>query len=109
MSDEQSTIVLAIPKETVIYGYKGSTAESYALKYNRTFSSLDETIIKKGDVDSDGDVSIVDATTIQRFVAKTIVLSDSAFVAGDVNSDGDITITDATNIQRFVAKIIEEF
>ncbi|MBR2414034.1 MAG: leucine-rich repeat domain-containing protein [Clostridia bacterium] len=29
-----------IPQETVIYGYAGSTAEAYALKYNRTFVEL---------------------------------------------------------------------
>lgn len=29
------------PESTVIYGYKGSTAEKYAEKYNRTFIALD--------------------------------------------------------------------
>ncbi len=31
-----------IPQETVIYGYAGSTAEAYALKFNRTFVELSD-------------------------------------------------------------------
>ena len=55
-----------------------------------------------GDADGDGEVSILDATAIQR---KDVLLSVAYFddVAADVDGDGDVTILDATFIQRFLA------
>ena len=54
------------------------------------------------DADGDGEVSILDATAIQR---KDVLLSVAYFddVAADVDGDGDVTILDATFIQRFLA------
>ena len=60
-----------------------------------------------GDVNGDGEVSIIDATLVQRHVAKIIELSDDAKLRADANKDGDISVVDATFIQRHVAKIIE--
>lgn len=55
-----------------------------------------------GDADGDGEVSILDATAIQR---KDVLLSVAYFddAAADVDGDGDVTILDATFIQRFLA------
>lgn len=55
-----------------------------------------------GDVDGDGEVSIFDATAIQRKVAD---LATTAFVesAADADGDGSITVLDATAIQRHLA------
>ncbi len=55
-----------------------------------------------GDADGDGEVSILDATAIQR---KDVLLSVAYFddVAADVDGDGEVTILDATFIQRFLA------
>ena len=61
-----------------------------------------------GDVNGDGDVAIVDATMVQRCVAKTEELIGNAFLAGDANEDGDIAIGDATLIQRHVAKYADD-
>ena len=62
-----------------------------------------ETIIL-GDADGDGDVTIFDATAIQRFLAE---LSTGSFneAAADADGDGDVTIFDATAIQRFLAQL----
>ncbi len=62
-----------------------------------------------GDVNGDSDVAIVDATLVQRHVAKLDTLEGYAALAADVSKDGSIAIVDATFIQRFVAKIIDEF
>ncbi len=62
-----------------------------------------------GDVNLDGGVTITDATTVQRHVAKITTLTGDALTAADVSKDGQISIVDATTIQRFVAKIISEF
>ena len=55
-----------------------------------------------GNVDGDDDVTIFDATAIQRWLAR---LSTSVFnkEAADCDGDGDVTIIDATVIQRWLA------
>lgn len=57
-----------------------------------------------GDVNSDGEVNILDATDVQMFIAKYPVEKFDEEVA-DYNQDGDINIVDATDIQMFVAKL----
>lgn len=60
-------------------------------------------IIILGDVDGDNEVSIIDATLIQR---KLVEMPVSIFneLAADVDGNG-LDITDATYIQRFLAEI----
>lgn len=62
-----------------------------------------------GDVDMDGVVSILDATEIQRYLAKLkdldIVLSRYITTLADVQVDGKMSIIDATAIQRKLAKL----
>ena len=55
-----------------------------------------------GDADGDCDVTILDATVIQRVLAKLSVDSYNE-AAADTDGDGDVTIIDATFIQRFLA------
>ena len=55
-----------------------------------------------GDADGDCDVTILDATVIQRMLADLPVDSYNE-AAADTDSDGDVTILDATFIQRFLA------
>ena len=57
-----------------------------------------------GDVDGDSDITIIDATCIQRHLAELTVTSYHEDVA-DADGDSDITIMDATAIQRFVAEL----
>ena len=56
-----------------------------------------------GDADGDGDVTILDATCIQRALVGSISDVDSA--AADVDGDGDVTILDATFIQRYLVGV----
>ncbi len=55
-----------------------------------------------GDADGDGEVTIFDATCIQRYLAE---LSTIAFdrMAADSDEDGEVSIFDATCIQRYLA------
>lgn len=62
-----------------------------------------------GDVDLDSNVTILDATQVQRHVAKVITLTGDATKTADVDGDNNISIIDATQIQRFVAKDIDKF
>lgn len=60
-----------------------------------------------GDVDGDGDVSIIDATAVQLHVASIIFIEEDKIPAGDADRDNAISIMDATQIQLFVAQIID--
>lgn len=57
-----------------------------------------------GDVDGDGNVTIFDATTIQRKLADIPVAKYDA-KAADADGDGSVTVLDATTIQRYIAGI----
>ena len=56
-----------------------------------------------GDTDLDGEITIIDATRIQRKLASLTELSSAAEIAADADEDGEITILDATAIQRNLA------
>lgn len=58
-----------------------------------------------GDVDLDGSVTTVDATTLQKYLVKLITFNDEQMVAADVNMDGSITMADVTEIQKIIAHI----
>jgi hypothetical protein len=62
-----------------------------------------------GDVDGDSNITIMDATAIQRHVAKNLTLTDEQLALGDTDKDGKISVMDATAIQRYVAKLINKF
>lgn len=57
---------------------------------------------KLGDADNDGEVTIIDATAIQRTIAG---LDQYPFVEqqADVDTDHSVTVVDATYIQRYLA------
>ena len=55
-----------------------------------------------GDANLDGEVDITDATTIQRYDARMIDLSEEARQLADVDRDGEVCIIDATWIQRYL-------
>lgn len=61
-----------------------------------------------GDVDGDGVVTILDATTIQRHLAKIDTIADARLAVSDTDKDGNLTILDATQIQRLLAKLIDK-
>ena len=62
-----------------------------------------------GDVNEDGNINILDASTIQRSVANITTLSKSQQLAADVNGDGKINVLDATMIQQYIANLITTF
>ncbi|MBP0961192.1 MAG: leucine-rich repeat protein [Oscillospiraceae bacterium] len=87
---------MALPYGTVVYGYKGSTAEEYAVKNGLFFSALDnsETI---GQNTPAGDVNKDEAVTNADFVACVldIISGSPAEESGsDINADGKLDVTD---------------
>ncbi len=100
-----------IYKDATIVCYENSFAHLYAEKYNMNYELIGETPEENvlGDVNGDGEVTVMDATLVQRNVAKLTEFTETQKTAGDTNKDGEISVIDATMIQRFVAKLIEEF
>lgn len=58
-----------------------------------------------GDADQDNDITIFDATKIQRFLADLTTLTGDALAAADADEDRSVTIFDATAIQRYLAEL----
>lgn len=59
-----------------------------------------------GDTNLDGIVNIKDVTTLQKFLAKLMDLTEDHLSVSDTNKDGRVTISDATTIQKKLAMLI---
>ncbi len=62
---------------------------------------------KLGDVDTDGEVTVIDATKIQLYLISTVNLTTAQKTLADVDKDGEVSILDATKIQMFLAQLID--
>lgn len=60
---------------------------------------------KMGDVDLDGEVTIVDATMIQRYLVQMNDLDHIQQLLADTDGDGEVGISDATCIQRWLSSL----
>ncbi len=58
-----------------------------------------------GDVDGDGEITVLDATFIMRWSAGLSLPFELDEALGDVDGDGEVTIPDATIIQRFLSGV----
>ena len=88
-------------KSATVRAFSPSTAaENIYVQYTFTCSAG----VLLGDADTDGEVTILDATAIQR---RLVSLSVAAFDrdAADADQDGGLTILDATAIQRHLVKL----
>ena len=94
-----------------IYGHPDTEAQRYAEENGFDFvdvttephSPQDHSAKKlAGDADTDGYITILDATVIQRHLAslKTEKFNERS---ADADEDGEVTIMDATSIQRYLA------
>ena len=80
-----------------------AAAKAYAERNGFTYvdTAAPQTKTLLGDVDGDGEVSILDATAIQRRLAG--LSTEYVEAAADLDEDGEVSILDATEIQRFLA------
>jgi len=63
---------------------------------------------KLGDVNCDGDITISDATEIQKYLLNLVDLSDLAKLTADVDGNKVYSIHDVTYIQMYIVKLIEK-
>lgn len=86
-------------------GAFNSSDEAFNVTFN--FEPNKETLL--GDVNGDGEITVVDATILQKYIVGQTTLDDETLNVADVNKDGAVTVVDATLIQKFVVKVITEF
>lgn len=58
-----------------------------------------------GDVNGDGDITVVDATLVQKHVVQLETLSADKQILADVNGDNTISVVDATLIQKYIVHL----
>ncbi len=61
-----------------------------------------------GDINLDGNVTVQDATTIQKYSTRIVKLTTLQIAAGDFNKDGKVNIRDSTAIQKFIAGLLPD-
>ena len=105
-----------------VYGYAGTGAETYAKDNGFEFvditdsmpevidNGFDYSCFMKGDVDLDSNITVMDATLLQRHLVQAETLNDVQLYNALVSDyQFEVKITDATDIQRYVAGIIKRF
>lgn len=83
-----------------------------ALSYVSVFTAFSQSVcesFRRGDVDCDDYITIIDATVIQKGVSALVVMGETQQTLADVNGNGLVDIIDATFIQQYIAQIIDEF
>ena len=60
-----------------------------------------------GDIDSDGDITSVDAVRLVRYLVDLVELTDRQKLAADVDHDNDITSTDAIKLVRYLVGLVD--
>lgn len=65
-----------------------------------TWKEVEQTAVRKGDVDLDGDVDTKDYLKVRLYVKKKTTLSSEALIAADVNNDGRISVADVNLIRK---------
>lgn len=104
--------VSVIPSNAIIYGYEGSTAQSYAEKYGRQFEIINENPVTEmvwGDANESGEVNMADAVFIMRCQADPdeFQMTEQGKKNADVIGNDGVTNGDALAIQQFEAGIVE--
>ena len=90
----------------VIYANHNAYAIQYAMNHNIPYEYLDakQVTFVLGDADGDGDVTILDATKIQRVLADLDDDPDGMIALRADSDEDELDIMDATRIQRWLAE-----
>lgn len=68
-----------------------------------------EVSYKLGDVNQDGQVSVIDAVLIQCYILENYDIDDSFTVTVDVDGDKNVNIIDVVYVLRYIINIIDHF
>ena len=104
---DEEGIVTVIPAEVgkAVITFETTGSGLYALVFDP--DCMDTYML--ADVDLDGEVTILDATAIQRGLVGLSALSEVQWLVADADRDGEATILDATTIQRYLVGLPNEY
>ncbi len=71
-----------------------------AITHTVSSGTLTVSAVQKGDVNSDGEVTVVDALFVAQYTVGIRTLTSSQLAAADVNGDGQVTVVDALFIAQ---------
>lgn len=103
---EISDTAFAGSESVVIRAASNSCAIAYAIRRGIPYELTDEELLtyRRGDADGDGDITILDATRIQRVLVGLCADEDGlTALRAAVVDDTELSILDATAIQRYLA------
>ena len=87
------------------------TSDSSNSCYGFSIDSIDyvaePNALSLGDVNGDGEITILDATCIQKYIVQLEDFTDKQKEVADVNGDGTISIMDSTQIQKYIVQLID--
>ena len=97
----------------VVYFYTGgdvpiSTEPTTEPPVSTEPTTEDPNAVLIGDVTGDNEITIADATLIQKHLAELETLTGDALKAADSNGNGRVTIKDVTMVQKYVAEYTTE-
>lgn len=106
----------AVPAETVLYGYAGSTAQAYAKKYDRTFLSFGTVTTAATTVATETTTTTTQTTTTTRATTQTTSDTTTATTTattvtageillpevGDCNNDGVCRVDDLVLLNQYL-------
>ena len=105
LTEIEDSVYSCFGLRTTVRAYKDSPVYNYL--HNRiswvSFIPIEGDIL--GDIDSNGDVMIVDATYIQRHIAGIPIPYTLNETLAYTDGDGTVTVMDATYIQRWLANL----
>ena len=107
--DNDTSEVLASDAYT-IEGYEATAGErELTVSFGGKTATFAVTVVKAGDVDGDGEITVADALAALRASVGLAELESAAFNAADADRDGVITVSDALRILRVAAKLTDTF
>lgn len=82
---------------------KSHAAREYTVTVGKSNVTKNAKICLLGDVNMDGNISVLDVTEVQNGIAGALELSEYQNKLADVNNDGSVSINDVTQIQNIIA------
>lgn len=104
----------SVPTETVISGYAGSTAQTYAAKFNREFVELGTASASSVTTTAQTTTSLTQTTAATTTASSSKTFSVTSItpkpsdkrLIGDVNGDGNCTIDDLVMLNQYLLGIL---
>ncbi len=91
-------------EDTVIHGYKGSTAEAYAEMYGLKFVEIGTEKLDRGDINGSGSFNVGDLVLFNRYMHGTYKFTKPQFEAADLNGDKHVDVFDAVEFRKELLK-----